>query len=650
MDHGHVLIKAAESIWQRPWWSPPSLYELVPWSPWSRTARRRRWPRRRCTRRPRPAYSPRFHAPRRRSVPPSTWTGTPSPIRHPTGSRPASRTAPCTACPVPRPPSAWPSTRPVTPGTTTAPPGRAPASTPAAAWTPSLVPPARPVWPSTRAVTPLVIQRPAPGRPPWSMPAAPWMLSPASPPRPARPSTRPETGYVYNGKRWTSSALDPGTALLGVSCPSGSFCAAVDASGQALRPPAGKRRTRGPRSLRRRRVEPGRQRLSQRRVLHHRHLLRRRRHHAGDAALYNGTAWSDSAVDAGNQLNGVSCVNPLLRGGRRIRECRDLQRVDLGGQGRRQRSLGDIVPAHGRLLLLCRRRPCRQSSDHHQSVGHGGVDIGDRRDVDCRVVYQCSRLRRRGQERQGHHLAGRAPSRRPSPTPRPSTASRAIRCQEPQNCWAVDKTGKGTSYNGTTWSSSVTKIDTGKILESVSCLVAPATYCSAVDGSGNVVTFNGTTWSAPINIDGTHVLKSVSCTSSSVCVAVDGSGSVFTTTNDWATGSVSSSKPATGHGRPLSCFNTTTCQAMNGQREGVLDHQPMGHRGLVQDRYPSIEEHLLLGDDGLLGRGRRRLRPHQRQRLVQHHGGADRLSAPRGTRRMSRQGGDPTSSALGGRW
>jgi hypothetical protein len=131
-------------------------------------------------------------------------------------------------------------------------------------------------------------------------------------------------------------------------------------------------------------------------------------------------------------------------------------------------------------------------------------------------------------------------------------------------CWAVDHSGNVVSYNGTSWSTQATDIDGSHVLESVSCLTASnnVSDCSAVDNAGNVLTYNGTSWSAAINIDSTKTLVSVSCTSSTVCVAVDTAGKVFTTTDDWASGSIESKKVGS-QSESMSCANTTTCQLVN---------------------------------------------------------------------------------------
>ena len=88
----------------------------------------------------------------------------------------------------------------------------------------------------------------------------------------------------------------------------------------------------------------------------------------------------------------------------------------------------------------------------------------------------------------------------------------------------VDGEGNALHYNGTSWSAPL-DIDSTTGLLSVSC--TSSSFCMAVDNVGNALHYNGTSWSAPTSIDGSgnsgnggaYGLSSVSCTSSSFCMA-----------------------------------------------------------------------------------------------------------------------------------
>lgn len=108
----------------------------------------------------------------------------------------------------------------------------------------------------------------------------------------------------------------------------------------------------------------------------------------------------------------------------------------------------------------------------------------------------------------------------------------AVACATPTACVAADNPGAVRAYNGTQWSDPV-PIDSGNYLESLSC--PSATFCAAVDGllppgfgagtaTGDVVLYDGVSWSTPRNIDGGGILSSVSCSSQGFCMALDQGG------------------------------------------------------------------------------------------------------------------------------
>jgi IPT/TIG domain len=94
-------------------------------------------------------------------------------------------------------------------------------------------------------------------------------------------------------------------------------------------------------------------------------------------------------------------------------------------------------------------------------------------------------------------------------------------------CVAVDNDGGAvTSTDGGIAWGTPTTVDYGPTaLSSVSCV--SSIFCMAVDYQGHVVAYNGSSWSAPANIDG-NTLTSVSCASANLCVAVDISGNEIT--------------------------------------------------------------------------------------------------------------------------
>src|SRR5207248_3859622 len=112
----------------------------------------------------------------------------------------------------------------------------------------------------------------------------------------------------------------------------------------------------------------------------------------------------------------------------------------------------------------------------------------------------------------------------------------------------------------------VANVDGTHVLRGVSC---PSTsLCVAVDDTGNVLTStdptDGTSWT-PSNVDASNVLFAVSCASSSLCVAVDVPGHVVTTTNPtggpaaWTVTTVAGAARFYG----VSCPSSSLCVAVD---------------------------------------------------------------------------------------
>jgi hypothetical protein len=99
----------------------------------------------------------------------------------------------------------------------------------------------------------------------------------------------------------------------------------------------------------------------------------------------------------------------------------------------------------------------------------------------------------------------------------------SVSCASASFCMTVDNAGNAASYNGSSWTA-LTPIDGSTPLASVSC--SSASFCAAVDGGANGIIFNGS-WGAATAINGAVGLASVSCASSAFCAAVDGGGGLF---------------------------------------------------------------------------------------------------------------------------
>ena len=110
----------------------------------------------------------------------------------------------------------------------------------------------------------------------------------------------------------------------------------------------------------------------------------------------------------------------------------------------------------------------------------------------------------------------------------------SVSCASSTFCAAVDNYGGVLTYDGASWSALTMLGAPGSrgYFNSISC--PTSTFCAAVDtiggafdvATGEVVTYDGTSWSTPSTIDA-HGLASVSCPTASFCVAVDGYGNAL---------------------------------------------------------------------------------------------------------------------------
>lgn len=105
----------------------------------------------------------------------------------------------------------------------------------------------------------------------------------------------------------------------------------------------------------------------------------------------------------------------------------------------------------------------------------------------------------------------------------------SVSCASSSFCVATDAAGNVLQFDGTSWSNP-SSVDTGNSITSVSCPTSG--FCAAVDDvgnsqGGNALIYSGGGWSQAARIDTTG-LKAVSCFSATSCVAVDDGGQAFT--------------------------------------------------------------------------------------------------------------------------
>lgn len=136
----------------------------------------------------------------------------------------------------------------------------------------------------------------------------------------------------------------------------------------------------------------------------------------------------------------------------------------------------------------------------------------------------------------------------------------AVSCASSSFCIAVDSDGRAFTYNGLTWTGP-TAIDPHVNLTDVSC---PTTsFCAAVDYEGYAVFYNGHAWGTPSRFGPLDGQAAVSCTSNHFCAAVNGGEASVFNGRTW-------SKPVhvltvtVAGGLSLSCASPLLCVAANG--------------------------------------------------------------------------------------
>ena len=265
---------------------------------------------------------------------------------------------------------------------------------------------------------------------------------------------------TFNGSSWSAPAKIDGTAygLTSVSCPSSSFCVAVD--------------------------------------------------HGGNALTFNGSSWSaPRSIDAtGNVLTSVSCPSASF--------CVAVD-LDFAAWAAHLLGYGYAMTFNG------------SSWSAPALVGVGGLES-----VSCPSPSFCTVVNDDGGALMFNGSTWSAPTRLLSGPPGYAPLT-SVSCPSATFCATVDQQGDAWTFNGSSWS--YAPIDGLLPLTSVSC--PSSSFCIAVDRGtsvgyegypgGHALTFNGSSWSAPTTIDNA-ALNSVSCPSPSFCAAIDYLGQALT--------------------------------------------------------------------------------------------------------------------------
>jgi len=127
----------------------------------------------------------------------------------------------------------------------------------------------------------------------------------------------------------------------------------------------------------------------------------------------------------------------------------------------------------------------------------------------------------------GQALRWNGTSWSPRPVDQLADGLTGVSCVSASFCVAVDRGGRAVTWDGTSWSLPRPVDPRGGGLTAVSC--ASASFCAAVDAQGRALTWDGRNWSAPRPVDPRGGgLTAVSCPARGHCVATDYDGQAVT--------------------------------------------------------------------------------------------------------------------------
>jgi hypothetical protein len=328
-------------------------------------------------------------------------------------------------------------------------------------------------------------------------------------------------GFIYSGGTWSAAVLidtAPTTGIDAVSCPSATFCMAVDVSGNVVTTTDGGSTWSAPVD-----IDGSNSSAS---ISCATASFCTVVDLAGNAITYTGS-WAAPKHIGGPAMTSVSCVS---------------SGVCVAGDSS---SDGFFTTNFG--------------SSWTTDVGIGPDEGGVKLYVACQTATFCPVVDSIGQSFAYNNGGWTAPTL----VDGLGTNLSSVSCVSSIFCAAVDSNGNALTYNGSAWSAPI-EVD-GSPLTAVSC--ATASLCVAVDNNDDETTFNGTSWSGLSFIDGNEfALNSVSCTASPtiLCVAVDGAGSVMTS-DDGASWSSTSPIDSGNSLNSVSCSTASFCIAVDGE-------------------------------------------------------------------------------------
>jgi len=254
----------------------------------------------------------------------------------------------------------------------------------------------------------------------------------------------------------------------------------------------------------------------------------------GNAILWNGSTWSKPTPASPNgTLNSVSCSSPAFCVALSSQEAVNFD----GHTWSAPVAVGPAPtgPTGGQYEVSCVSTTFCASVNtagvaslfdgtawSHDAVVDDGTATKPVQTVSCATPTFCVVVSATG------NIAtfdGKAWSTNPSPG---QSLLHDVSCPTASFCMAVDLTGHVLVFDGSAWSTAQPMPGAGALSYSVSC--PTASFCMAARSDGSVSTWQSGSWKANASVlsDGTLADAAISCASPSFCALVDSAGSIAT--------------------------------------------------------------------------------------------------------------------------
>jgi len=261
----------------------------------------------------------------------------------------------------------------------------------------------------------------------------------------------------------------------------------------------------------------------------------------GSVYIYSGTSWSGAnPLDPGEVIESLSCLLPKF-----------CAAVDMNGKasvttnGTSWSSLATLSSGKASLSVSCVSASfCAATSNSGYGYIYNGTGwTASSSALDASAVFM--------------------------------TAS----CASTTLCVLGDNNGKVFTYNGS-WSSATT-LDSGKKIQSVSCAHLTTT-CVAVDSAGKAFVDSSNTWGMGTTLHSSMAIASVSCSLANRCVEIDNADQAAAYDGSGWSARVTLNSSGSPMGDSISCPTAAMCVAVSSVGSSAGDNASIYHGSLWQ--------------------------------------------------------------------